>query len=133
MGGALIIDTDVLIWYYRGVEKAKQALIDATPFSVSAVTYIELLQGARDKNELNKIVNDVNGWNVSVLDITEQISKRSIDLIKQYALSEGLMLADALIAATAIEYDKRILTGNSKHYARLSGVRIAPFKLGERS
>lgn len=129
----MIIDTDALIWYYRGNEKAKQVIIDAMPFCVSVVTYIELLQGARDKNELNKIANDVSRWNVSVLNITERISKRSVALIKQYALSDGLMLADALIAATAIEYDKRILTGNAKHYARLSGVKITPFKPDERS
>jgi predicted nucleic acid-binding protein len=66
---ALIIDTDVLIWYYRGDERAKQAISSALPFKVSAVTYVELLQGARDKNELNKIAKDIENWDVCVLDI----------------------------------------------------------------
>jgi predicted nucleic acid-binding protein len=62
------------------------------------------------------------------LDIKERISRRAVALIEQYALSDGLKLADALIAASAIEYDKRLLTGNSKHYARVAGVKIAPLK-----
>jgi len=47
----LIIDTDVLIWYLRGNEKAKKVVEANIPFSVSAVTYIELIQGMKNKEE----------------------------------------------------------------------------------
>lgn len=51
-GGHLIIDTDVLIWYLRGNKKAASAVVNAVPFAVSIVTYMELLKGMRDKKEM---------------------------------------------------------------------------------
>ena len=50
----MILDTDVLIWFLRGNEKATKAVIDSMPFSVSVVTYMELLQGMRNRQETEK-------------------------------------------------------------------------------
>jgi len=47
----LIFDTNVLIWYLRGDQSARVLVKQNTPFSVSAVTYLELVQGMRNKNE----------------------------------------------------------------------------------
>ena len=41
----MIIDTDVLIWFLRGNHEAIDFIMDATPFSISIVTYMELVQG----------------------------------------------------------------------------------------
>ncbi len=49
----MLIDTDVLIWYMRGNEKAYKTIEKTDGFSVSVVTYIELVQGKRNKKELN--------------------------------------------------------------------------------
>jgi len=46
----LIIDTDVLIWYLRGNEHAKQIVEAALPFSISVVTYMELVQGMKNRD-----------------------------------------------------------------------------------
>ena len=43
----MILDTDVLSWFLRGNEKATEAVIEALPFSISIVIYMELLQGVR--------------------------------------------------------------------------------------
>ena len=48
----MIFDTDVLIWFFRGNEKAKKIVRENMPFSISAVSYMELLQGALNKQEL---------------------------------------------------------------------------------
>ena len=45
----MIVDTDVLIWYSKGYQNA----IDADRFGISVVTYIELIQGVRNRRELN--------------------------------------------------------------------------------
>jgi len=50
----LIIDTDVLIWYLRGNINAKSIVEKNIPFSISAVTYMELIQGMKDKIEFRK-------------------------------------------------------------------------------
>ena len=53
--GSLIIDTDVLIWFLRGNEKAVNEIINAGSFSVSIITYMELLQGMRNKQEMEQM------------------------------------------------------------------------------
>lgn len=51
----MIIDTDVMIWFLRGNQRAIDFVMDAMPFSISIVTYMELVQGMRDKRELAKM------------------------------------------------------------------------------
>ena len=50
---ALIIDTDVLIWYLRGNVNAQKIIHANIPFNISAITYMELIRGMKDKRELN--------------------------------------------------------------------------------
>ena len=52
MGVGLIFDSDVLIWFFRGNENAKKIVRVNIPFSISAVSYMELIQGALNKQEL---------------------------------------------------------------------------------
>ena len=44
----MLVDTDVLIWNLRGNRAAAQRLDDAPGFWLSAVTYMELVQGMRN-------------------------------------------------------------------------------------
>jgi len=39
----LIFDTDILIWYMRGNNRAARRIADCGSFAVSAVTYMELV------------------------------------------------------------------------------------------
>ena len=48
----MILDTDVMIWFLRGNQRAIDAVMEAMPFSISIVTYMELVRGMRDKREL---------------------------------------------------------------------------------
>jgi len=45
-----------------------------------------------------------------LLPITPESSVRAIDLIRSYSNSHGLLIGDALIAATALENDLTIVT-----------------------
>ena len=49
-------------------------------------------------------------------------------LVDAYALSEGLQVADALIAATAIEQGLVLLTGNTKHFSTIGELKIERFE-----
>ncbi len=49
----ILIDTDVLIWKLRGNANAAERLDQAGGFVLSAVSYMELIQGVRDKAEEN--------------------------------------------------------------------------------
>jgi predicted nucleic acid-binding protein len=48
-------DTDVLIWFLRGNEKAAGVVDRVDDRRISVITYMELLQGARNKEESKTI------------------------------------------------------------------------------
>ncbi len=86
----MIIDTDVLIWYMKGNEKAYKAIERADNFFISVVTYIELVQGMRNKKELNSLRKSIHSWNAKVLYISEEISSKAMFYVEQHFLSHSL-------------------------------------------
>ena len=124
----LLIDTDVLIWYMRGNESAYKAIEDNLLFSISVVTYIELVQGMRNKDELNCLRKTLKDWETKILYISEEISAKAMFYVEQHYLSHSLQLVDALIGATAVSYGLPILTGNDKHYKVIKHVQIKKFR-----
>ena len=124
----MLIDTDVLIWYMRGNEKAYEKIESQNSFFISVVTYIELVQGMRNKAELNSLRQSLHGWNAEVLYISEDISVKAMFYVEQHYLSHSLELADALIGATAIAYGRPILTGNDKNYKVMKELELHKFR-----
>ena len=124
----MLIDTDVLIWYMKGNEKAYKVVENSTHFFISVVTYMELVQGMRNKNELNTLRMALHGWNTKILYISEEISVKAMFFVEQHYLSHSIQLADALIGATAISHGLPILTGNDRHYKILKGIQIKKFR-----
>lgn len=78
--------------------------------AVDATVYIEALQGSIS-NQQKRIIKKLLD-NYPLLLITPDISQRAIDLIDTYSNTHGLLLADALIAATALENDLTVVTYN---------------------
>lgn len=124
----MIIDTDVIIWYLRGNRKAQQVINDNLPFSISAITYMELVQGMKDKKELQTFLGQINSWSVDILHIDEDISIRAMFYVEEFFLSHSMELADAIIGATAVKHGETLLTANSKHYKHLPNVQLKIFK-----
>ncbi len=124
----MIIDTDVLIWYMKGNEKAYKAIEKANNFFISVVTYMELVQGMRNKKELNTLRKSIHSWNAKVLYISEEISSKAMFYVEQHFLSHSLQLADALIGATAVAYGLPIITSNDKHYKIVKDIQITKFR-----
>ena len=124
----MIIDTDVLIWYMRGNKKAYNVIEEKHGFFVSVVTYIELVQGMRNKSELTELRRAFRDWNTKILYINEEISSKAMFYIERHYLSHSLQLADALIASTALVNGLPILTANDKHYKMIKEVDIINFR-----
>ena len=124
----MIVDTDVLIWYLKGNENAFEAIDNLHNFSISVVTYMELVQGMRNKKELNSLRQAMKIWNTQILYISENISAKAMFFVEQHFLSHSLQLADALIGATAITCGIPILTANDKHYKVLKDLQNKKFK-----
>ena len=124
----MLIDTDVLIWYFRGSRKACNVMESEEIFFLSVVTYIELVQGMRNKKELKCFRESLRNWNAQVLYISEEISSKAMFYVEQHFLSHSLQLSDALIGATAVAYGLPILTGNDKHYKIIKDIQIKKYR-----
>ena len=124
----MILDTDVLIWFLRGKETAVTAVMDALPFSVSIVTYMELMQGMRNKQELAKMKKAFREMDVKVIPISQSISLHACEYVEEYSLSSSMELADALIAATCVESCEMLYTANDKHYKVVDGLNLKVFR-----
>jgi predicted nucleic acid-binding protein len=77
---------------------------------ICTTVYIENIQGSKSNQEKRFIKNYLN--NFPFILTNEDVAKRAIDLIDAYSNSHGLLLADALIAATTLENDLTVLTYN---------------------
>jgi predicted nucleic acid-binding protein len=116
-----LIDSNVLIDVSRG-NAAAIKYVDALPepWSISQVTAMELIVGARDKRELTTIDSFLALY--QVVPLSESIGAGAYRLLKTYAKSHGLHLFDSLIAATAIEKELTLVTLNRKHYQMIEGL-----------
>lgn len=124
----ILIGSDVLIWFTRGHVGAKARLMQINPWRLSTVTYLELAQGCRSKDELQRVKRGLAAQQTQILPLTAAVSQRAMELIEAHALADGLRLADALIAATAMEHDLTLLTGNTKHFAAVEALKIEGFE-----
>ena len=123
----MLVDTDVLIWHLRGYAQAARKLDQIDALALSAVSYLELLQGMRNKTELAAVKKMLERRGATTLPLTEAITRRACVLMEALAMSHGLQMGDALIAATALEHRLPLLTGNVKHFAAIDHLIVEAF------
>jgi predicted nucleic acid-binding protein len=123
----MLMDSDILIWLTRGHAGARAVLDKIKPWRISSVTYIELAQGCRNQQELKQVKQGLLAADTEIIPITANISSLAMSLIDEYALASGLRLADALIAATALEGNLTLLTANTKHFKHIKHLKVKGF------
>lgn len=124
----MIFDTDVLIWVQRGNIKAAR-LVDRTQERyISVVTYLELIQAAQNRQQLQYVKDFLVEYGFQTLPLTENIGHRSAVYIEEYTLSHGLRANDALIAATATESNLALCSGNTRHFKAIKDLKLKVFK-----
>lgn len=127
----VLVDTDVLIWYMRGNQKAKKVIDKGGAFYISSVNYMELLQGIRNREELGSLRHFLNQRQIQMVHVSEEISQKALNYMEEYALGHNLRMADAMIAATALILGVTLVTANSKHYLPIKGIQINQFRPGK--
>ncbi len=128
MPDVVIIDTDVLVDAGRSIPEAVACLESierqAIP-AISDVTRMELIVGCRNKSELRALDHFLERF--QVLKLNEQISDTAVDLLRRYRLSHGLLIADALIAATALSWGFSFVTKNERDYRFIAGLHLLAY------
>lgn len=124
----MLFDTDVLIWYFRGNQKAAKAIDKVDKCFISIVSYMELLHGARDKREQKQLRATLGVLEFQTLPLDEKVSHRAAIYMEEFSLKVALCPMDALIAATAIENNLSLLTGNRKHFSPIKDVDLKVFR-----
>lgn len=128
MENLIIIDTDILIDVGREVKAAMNRLDHEEQTSVlgtGVVTQMELIVGCRNKQELNKLNRFLKRF--QIVGLSESIGNKSIELLTRYRLSHGLLIADSLIAATALTMDVPLLSKNQSDYRFIEGIKLLPY------
>ena len=123
----MLFDTNVLLWLFRGNLKALKIIQSDNDRRISVVTYMELLQGARNQQELKNIKNLLIEFNIGIVPLSENTGYRASIYMEEYVLKTALYLADALIVATAVEDGFIHCTGNLKHYRMIKDFPLKQF------
>ena len=114
MSGVLI-DTDVLIDFLRGLTLAKTFIEGlASPIYISTITVAELHVGVRNGKERAALTTFLDS--LALLPLDAETAAEGGLLRRDYGSSHGIGLNDALIAATALKHKLELATLNAKHY-----------------
>jgi predicted nucleic acid-binding protein len=124
----VLFDTDILIWIQRGNHRAAALVEGEEERCISVLTYIELLQGAREKRQHELILDFLREYSFRILPLSENIGHRAAIYIEEYSLSHGLWAGDAMIAATATENGLTLCTTNARHYRPIKELKLRVFK-----
>ena len=128
MSKTIIIDTDILVDVARGNEKAASFLDEIKSQNVAAissVTEMELIVGCENKKELANLETFLSDFKRIKLDM--HISDEAAALLRRFRLSHGLLIADALIAATAKVTGMEFVSKNYKHFRFIPGLNLGQY------
>jgi predicted nucleic acid-binding protein len=73
----MLVDTNVLIWHLRGYPQATRRLDQLGALPISAASYLEVLQGLRNKAELAAVQKMMLKRQATMLPLTEAITRRA--------------------------------------------------------
>lgn len=79
---------------------------------------------------MREIKHFLNDHAIQTLPLTENIGHRASVYMEEYTLKTALSLADALIAATAVERHLTLCTANRKHYRAINELDMETFRPG---
>ena len=123
----MLFDTNIFIYLEKRNVKAITLIEETENIHISAITYMELMQGASNKSKVRLVERLLQAFNIRILELNENISIIARLLIKQHAQSHALTLGDALIAATAIQSNFELITANYRDFLFIDGLELKNF------
>jgi hypothetical protein len=115
---SILIDSDIVIEVLRGRDQAILAqwsvlAASPSPILISPITVAEIGAGAL-AGELPAIARF--SAPLTCIDLDQKIGRLAGEYLRRYSKSHSLKIADALIAASAVQNQAALWTRNRKHY-----------------
>jgi predicted nucleic acid-binding protein len=121
MAESFLLDTDVLVDFLRGYSKAVTFVnANSTRIILPSIVVAELYAGVKGDAELTVLENFISLFRV--IPMTSEIAKKGGLYKRDYGKSHGVVLADAIIAATCETENAELKTLNIKHYPMIKGL-----------
>lgn len=105
-----LFDTNILIDYLSGVEAAEAELKRYRDRSISAITWIEVLVGARSADEEDVVELFLRDF--QVVDLTRAVAREAVSIRR----SMKIRLPDAIVLASARTQSALLVTRNIKDF-----------------
>jgi predicted nucleic acid-binding protein len=119
----IIVDTDILIKFYRGDIAIKNRIIPIQKnLSISIVTALELLQGVKSVRQFIQMRKTIHAY--KLLHLTARISETAWRLTNTYGRVHTIKAGNILIAATALENNLVLYTDNISDYNFIKALKI---------
>ena len=119
-----LVDTDIIINYLKGREIARDFLMRIIDESVSGffsvITEAELLSGSRNADDEAAIYSILDC--MEAIEVERKIAVTAGKLRQKYYAAYRTELPDAIIAATANEYELILATANEKHFNMINEI-----------
>lgn len=122
----LMIDTSILIDYFRKTDKKKSKLLylfeEYDQLYISSITEFEIYNGAKKQH--------IDYWdealiNFKVLSFDSKAAREATRIVEQLKLKrKSIDRADLFIAATAVVNNLRFSTLNIKHFVEIDTLRL---------
>ena len=127
MSRPILLDTDVLIDFLRGYDKAVSFVnVNLDRIILSSIVVAELYAGVRSgKDDTEQVVLENFLSLFRLIPVNGDIAKLGGLYKRDYGRSHGVGLADAIVAATATLEDAELKTLNVKHYPMLQSIEPA--------
>jgi predicted nucleic acid-binding protein len=118
-----VVDTNILIDYLSGSNKAKEELDAFDELYISLITWMEILVGAEEGKEEGEIREFLRRFRVHAVD--EGVAERAVEIRRR----EKIRLLDAIIWATALQLGILLVTRNTRDFpSKHPGIRV-PYRL----
>lgn len=125
----ILLDSDIMIDLFREFPPAKawfDSIDDGETMALSGFVIMELIQGCKNKLQLDKLQRDLAFYETIWLEPED--CARALDVFAKYFLSHSAGLVDVLVGMTAVSFNVPLYTFNEKHYQFIPGLKtIQPY------
>ena len=131
-----ILDTDILSEVLKRkhpqvLTVARQYLIEHQRFAFSEMTVYEIIRGLKATHANRQLTEFLRTVETSdVFPISRPVLERAADLwVERRIGGHPRDDADLIIAATALQTQRVLVTGNTSHYAWMTGLRLEDWRI----